>query len=65
MESLLFSSASHKKVFGSGRESQDLWEGSDFLRVPHNILIELIFPHCRPNRRNKFAFSLEKTEQYG
>lgn len=50
MESLFFSSASHKKVFGSGGESQDLWEWSSFQRVPHNILIELAFSSCRWNR---------------
>lgn len=50
MESLFFSSASHKEVFGSGRESQDLGERSGFLRVPHNIHIELVFPSHRPNR---------------
>lgn len=49
MESLLFSSVSHKKVFGSGRESQDLWERSGFLRVSRNFLIELTFLGCRPN----------------
>ena len=49
MESLLFSSVSHKKVFGSGRESQDLRERSGFLRVSRNFLVELTFPGCRPN----------------
>lgn len=47
MESLLFSSTSHKKVFGSCRKSQDFGEWNGFRRVPPQHSYRACFPQSQ------------------